>query len=385
MRMTRKSPTAFTLAAALIAMALLVSGCGPRWSYPVEGLPGGTVQFNRRIWKDYQDFTGEDGTVPLEQVLYGSGARLVETIVILTAEGESLEYDWSQTAETAALAENGSIFIFGQKLMPDLVYVQQPALEYDVQAGIQDIAPTAAGALGIPAPELSTGTVLVDVEAEAVLLLFLDGFGYVRFQEALDDGLVPNLASLDPPLPGLTTYPPITTVSTASMLTGTEPPRHGVETRGIRKTDAQTIFDTAAAAGLETAVVEGEALAFNIRNTDIDLSGDRDGNGSTDDNVLANALAVLEEGMPDLFMVHFHGIDDMGHEVGPGAELEKGKIREVDAAVGTILEKLPPGTLVIIFADHGMHTVEGQERLGNHGHLIPRDMLIPIWVFQVES
>ena len=136
----------------------------------------------------------------------------------------------------------------------------------------------------------------------------------------------------------------------------------------------------AAAAGLDVVAVEGEALAFNLRGAEVQLSGDRDGNGSTDDNVLANALAVLDDGMPDLFFVHFHGIDDAGHTYGPGAPEEEAAIREVDAAVGQLLAALPGDTLVIIFADHGMHQVEEEGRSGNHGNLIERDMFIPIWV-----
>jgi len=89
---------------------------------------------------------------------------------------------------------------------------------------------------------------------------------------------------------------------------------------------------------------------------------------------------VLEDGMPELFFVHFHGIDDAGHTYGPGAPEEEAVIREVDAALGRLLQSLPSDTLVIIFADHGMHQVEGEARSGNHGNLIERDMFIPIWV-----
>jgi predicted AlkP superfamily pyrophosphatase or phosphodiesterase len=91
-------------------------------------------------------------------------------------------------------------------------------------------------------------------------------------------------------------------------------------------------------------------------------------------------MAVLDEGMPDLFYVHFHGIDDAGHTYGPGVPKEAAAIREVDAAVGVLFEALPADTLVIIFADHGMHAVQEDGRLGNHEHLIERDMFIPIWV-----
>ncbi|MEJ2212399.1 MAG: alkaline phosphatase family protein, partial [Anaerolineae bacterium] len=162
------------------------------------------------------------------------------------------------------------------------------------------------------------------------------------------------------------------------LLTGAPPAASGVEQRGIRKTDVETLFDVATEAGLDVVAVEGNALAFNLRNAEMTLSGDRDGNGSSDDNVLANALAVLKEGMPHLFWVHFHGIDDAGHTYGPGAPEEQATIQGVDDAVGQLLAAVPAHTLIIIFADHGMHQVEEEGRLGNHGHLIERDMFIPI-------
>jgi len=218
-----------------------------------------------------------------------------------------------------------------------------------------------------------------------VTLIFLDGFGYVRYEEASSAGLIPNLAALGEPLLGLTAYPPSTKVGSAALLTGAPPEVNGVDGRSIRQTGVETLFDVAAAAGREVVAVEGEALSFNLRNTEIQLSGDRDGNGSTDDNVLANALAVLDEGMPDLFFVHFHGIDDAGHTYGPGAPEEKAAIQFVDAAVGQLLEALPAETLVILFADHGMHLVDEEGRVGNHGHLIERDMLIPIWITQITD
>jgi len=368
----------------LLCLALFSAGCGSRWEVTVRGLPGGDKVLNYQIWKEYEDFADEDA-IPLEQFFYGFGARVINKVTITDGDNKTQVLDWAQSAEEVLVKKNGSIRLGEEELKPASLVVELSAWEKRVEGQIYDIAPTAAAVLGIPAPTLATGVALSADPAQAVLLLFLDGFGYLRYQESLEGGLIPELAKLNPPLIGLTTYPPITTVSTASLLTGTEPPIHGVEVRGIRITETQTLFDVAAQAGLETAAVEGEALAFNLRNTDQVLSGDRDGNGGSDDNVLLNSLAVLENGMPDLFLVHFHGIDDQGHNVGPGAQEEIEKIREVDAAVGEILSRLPEGTMVVIFADHGMHLVDEEGRMGNHGHLIPRDMLIPIWVFRVEN
>lgn len=367
----------------ILAISFLFTGCQPAWGYSLSGLGEGDVLLNHQIWEEYADF-GDGERVPLEQILYGMGARVIDEITISEPEGEAGTFAWEEVSEDAWILKNGTVVLAGGEFNPSGLEVSLSPWEDKVQIRIYDLAPTAAGALGIPAPELSTGQAREVGPADAVLLLFLDGFGYLRYQESLAEGLIPELAKLDAPLVGLTAYPPVTTVSTASLLTGTEPVIHGVETRGIRKTDQETLLDTAAAANLRVASVEGEALAFNLRSAELTLSGDRDGNGGTDDNVLGNALSVLGAGMPELFYVHFHGIDDQGHEVGPGAPAEVEKIQEVDAAVGQILDQLPAGTLVIIFADHGMHQVEEEGRLGNHGHLIPRDMLIPVWIIRID-
>jgi len=366
-----------------LAAVLVNVGCQPSWEFSLVGLGDGEILINFQTWERYAGF-GEEEMVPLEQVLYGEGARIIDGLTITNSMGEYFAYSWEEICGQSWILKNGAVLIVDQEIIPTRLELTLSDWEREVEIKIFDLAATAANALGISPPEISSGKAW-DVEpANAVLLLFLDGFGYLRYQESLADGLIPEMASLDPPLVGLTTYPPITTVSTASLLTGTEPQKHGVETRGVRKTDQVTLLDTAAEGGLWVSAVEGEALAFNLRSAELTLSGDRDGNGGTDDNVLSNTLSVLETGMPDLFYVHFHGIDDQGHEVGPGAPAEEEKIQEVDAAVGEILDRLPGGTLVIIFADHGMHLVDEEGRVGNHGHLIPRDMLIPVWITRID-
>jgi predicted AlkP superfamily pyrophosphatase or phosphodiesterase len=110
------------------------------------------------------------------------------------------------------------------------------------------------------------------------------------------------------------------------------------------------------------------------------LSGDRDLNGSTDDNVFSNAEDVIKTNMPDLLWIHFHGIDDSGHSFGPDSEQVNRKIIEIDSFYGKIINMLPENTLIIAFADHGMHLVNEEGRVGNHGNLIYDDMVIPVFV-----
>ncbi|MBN2556218.1 MAG: alkaline phosphatase family protein [Anaerolineales bacterium] len=361
-------------------IVMFLSGCATFQTFTLVKADGGQWIFDSAAFEEYADFLSEEGCLPLEQLLYAGGFELIEEITVAT-DSEEAVFFWADVADTTCVLENGTPQIDGVSYPGAVVSASEYVQWSHVSLSITDLAPTAAEALGLRLADSATGTPLAVPDAEHVLFLFLDGFGYLQYESALQDGLIPHLAALPAATPGLTTYPPITSVSSASLLTGSIPAIHGADRRGIRVTESETLLDRACADGLSVVAVEGNALAFNLRNAELMLSGDRDANGGTDDNVLANALSVLELGMPDIFFVHFHGIDDLGHTYGPGTVPVLEKISEVDQAVGEILDAVPPGTLVIIFADHGMHAVQEEGRLGNHGHLIPEDMLIPLIVF----
>jgi hypothetical protein len=367
---------------ALITLALLTS-CGSSWQAVLARPAGGDQVVDGRFLGDLARFAEEvDGqeAVPLERVLVAAGYQAVERLAAIEPDGARHEFAWAEVASQSWWLPDGRLRVGTETFAVARVEVTPPALLSRATAHITDVAPTVAAALGLPAPAQATGQALEVVRAGHVLLVLLDGFGYLRYQEARAGGLVPNLAALGEPRVGLTVYPPITTVATAALLTGAPPAVNGVERSGLRQTQVETILDVVAAAGRRTVAVEGESLPFNLRGADARLSGDRDGNGRTDDNVLANTLAVLQEGMPDLLLVHFHGVDDAGHTYGPGAPEERAVIAEEDGAVGTLLAALPPDVLIILVADHGMHPVQEAGRLGNHGQLVERDMFIPVWV-----
>jgi hypothetical protein len=378
--MSSKRGGLWSATSSLLLLLLVLASCGRTWQAAVVSSRGDEMVVDAELLDSLAGFADEEKGIPLERVLWTAGHSLVERLVVTTPEGVRHELDWAAAADCAWWREDGTLDIRGETLPVSRIEVEPPALLDQVQVRLIDLAPTVAAALGLPVPAQATGQALQVPQSHRVLLLFLDGFGYLRYTQALDAGLIPNLAALPETWLGLTEYPPSTRVGTAALLTGAPPQINGVDGRSVRNTDVETLFDVAHAAGLDVVAVEGEALAFNLRNAETQLSGDRDGNGSTDDNVLTNALAVLQVGMPDLLYVHFHGIDDAGHTYGPGAPEEEAVIQEVDAAVGRLLDALPADTLVIIFADHGMHMVEEEGRSGNHAHLIELDMFIPIFV-----
>lgn len=357
--------------AALLALSLV--GCQRDWSLTVTD---GTITeaLTAAEWRALRErFAPDTDLVPLERALYSQGIDLVERVQV-----GKRDIAWADAYAEAWIDKRGQIILGKETLAADAITAHRPA-GVQIQASITDIAATACAALGVPAPALSTGRTLTHTQASQVTLIFLDALGYRRYQSALEEGLIPNLATLTPPLQAITVYPSVTKVASGALFTGAPPQVSGVEDSRQRATDAETIFDLLKAHGLSAKAVEGYNLSFNLRNVDFTLSSDQNGNGSSDDEVLANALAALQEN-PDLLFVHWHGIDDVGHDVGPNAPLEKAKVQEVDAQVGVLLDRLPPNSLVIIFADHGMHHVSDGDRLGNHGSLLPMDMLIPIWV-----
>eukprot|EP01063_Lacrimia_lanifica_P024596 TRINITY_DN3246_c0_g3_i1.p1 TRINITY_DN3246_c0_g3~~TRINITY_DN3246_c0_g3_i1.p1 ORF type:complete len:739 (+),score=240.63 TRINITY_DN3246_c0_g3_i1:876-3092(+) len=63
----------------------------------------------------------------------------------------------------------------------------------------------------------------------------------------------------------------------------------------------------------------------------------------------------------DLLVLHYLGIDHIGHYLGPLSPVMDAKEREMDGIIERIHRQLPDGTLLLVVSDHGM------TRSGNHG------------------
>jgi hypothetical protein len=374
----------------LLVAVLLLVGCGRGWNLPVtwDGQDMGAI--DQRMWRQwaeaYPHDVREENALLLERALWELGIAAVETVTI---DGES--YAWADVAEATWLRADrvrgggAQLDLGGDIRSVDRLELTVPQEAMVATAGVIDVAPTIAHALGLPAPSSASGASLMTgsyaaTQAERAVFIFLDGLGYRHYQAVRGDGVTPFLDGLGQPHLALTVYPSITRAASAAFLTGSPPAVNGVRDRGTRDTAVETLFDVIAANGLTSIAVEGEALSFNLRNTEIILSSDRDGDGHTDDNTFENAIGVIFERMPDFLWIHFHGIDDQGHSYGPESVQVESKLIEVDAYVRDIVDALPRGTLVVVASDHGMRRVSDGDRHGNHGTLAPEDMLVPIWV-----
>ncbi len=207
-------------------------------------------------------------------------------------------------------------------------------------------------------------------KGERVLIILLDGFGYHQYRYALENGYTPFLADYKKAEEALSVYKPVTNAGLAATLTGTGPEENGVYSREQKNLKTVDIFEKVKDFAGECLYIEGN---IKILNTSIEpvLNPDLNDNGSTDDEVFANALRNLNNEY-DLIYVHFHGIDDFGHNYGDLSEQTMEKIRETDSYLKELIKNW--SGKVIITADHGMHSIpEG----GDHGYVRYEDLIIP--------
>jgi hypothetical protein len=205
---------------------------------------------------------------------------------------------------------------------------------------------------------------------EKVLILFLDGFGYHQYEYALSKGYIPFMGSLEKPKMATTVFKPVTNAGFAAMITGQPPNINGVYDRKYKELKTESIFGFAQKKDKKAVLIEAD---IKILNTEIEpiLNIDRNKNGTKDDEVFETSLKELKEEL-DLALVHFHSIDDMGHEKGDFAKETMDTLKIVDEYVRELSTRW--NGRIIITSDHGMHSTP---KGGTHGMFRYEDMTVP--------
>ncbi|MDF1513592.1 MAG: hypothetical protein P1S60_07270, partial [Anaerolineae bacterium] len=194
----------------LALICSLVSGCGGNWQVEISSPGGDSYVVNAEILKSLADFEDQEQGLPLERVLWTAGYDVVNAVTFVEPDGNRHEMLWPDVAGGTWWGKRNNIFVLSQKIPVARIEVTPPVQLSSVEVRITDIAPAAAAALGIPWQMQAETTVLAALRSEHVIMLFLDGFGYIRFIQARADGLIPNLAGLPEPWVGVTEYPPST-------------------------------------------------------------------------------------------------------------------------------------------------------------------------------
>lgn len=362
----------------ILILCLLTSACQATWKIDLRNddlLTGSVGADDVDFYVDKLDAEAEE--ILFAPILFRNGFTLIDQISLYQNDTLIKTYDWESIAEKALISSSGRITIDGETFSPTAVDIKPSPLAAEIEFSIMDLAPTIAQVLNLtPLPE-AIGKPRYDGKVDHAVMILVDGMQYQKLHKMIAEGALPFFQAVSEIHQGLTVYPSITTASTAAVLTGAPPWVNGVYGYGYRSTEVKTLFDYAVEHGLTVTAVEGYSLAFNLPNAEVILSGDRDGDGHTDDNVLGNSIDVIQSNMPDLLFIHFHDVDDMGHGFGPDSHEYESAIIRVDGYLNQIYESLPEKTFITIFADHGMQE-DPNSTGGNHGQLTQSAMIIPI-------
>jgi len=215
-------------------------------------------------------------------------------------------------------------------------------------------------------------------DASRVLLLVLDGLGWHQLRERT--GLAPTLASLAGG-PITTVAPTTTAAALTSISTGLPPGEHGVVGYRIAVGDGATPHDEVLNA-LRWSTGSGDAqrrhdprafqpcvlfegqwppvvtrsaflgsgfTASHLSDTRLLGYGDRRG-------LVDAVLGAIADGEPFVY-AYWDDVDRTAHEFGL-AERYDAELVACDAMVAELLDRLPPGTGVVVTADHGQVHVD---------------------------
>ena len=201
------------------------------------------------------------------------------------------------------------------------------------------------------------------LERGRVLVLYIDGLGYALYHRAARAHM-PYAARLFECAPARTAYPPRTQPCMASMLTGVWPDAHGIHSRRDHRPLVPSLLAVPGA-----VLVEADSAPLALEREPVLTLPEP---GEDADGAVLRAALPLVRGDAPLVIVHFHGLDDMEHEVGDDEARLAPKLRALDEAVRQLTEGFHG--MAIFCADHGAH---GEDGAGSHCSFDYRDMFVP--------
>jgi hypothetical protein len=219
-------------------------------------------------------------------------------------------------------------------------------------------------------------------DADAVVLLLLDGLGWIELREHAD--LMPTLSAMTGG-PISTVVPATTASALTSLTTGLPPSQHGITGFRVlvegavlnvlrwhdgsrRPPDPTTVQRRAAWSGRPVpAVVRSEYRDGGF--TRAHLSGSRFVGWHTPSALVEHARRLVAAGERFVF-AYYPGIDTIAHEFGLRDAFYARELVAADRLVADLLDALPPRAALAVTSDHGQVHMEPEMWL-ELGDLLP--------------
>lgn len=359
---------------AIIMVTAIVSGCSGHnapWSVTING--NASTSINGPLYERFVNDSQTEGSVtgiPLEIFLYHYAIYPVTSVSY-----GGVSYDWNVVAQSSnddtpmLVTQNGSLYYDGKMADADDIEV---SVAEKPNISTLDVEPSVLYALdaGVARPGI------LPEKTDHVVLIYIDAFGYQRYEDSARLGLVNNISALGEPLKAHAVYPSVTQPNAKAMATGVDTDLVRGDFRSYIPYN-DTMLDILDREGRTAVWVDGDTAPVFVNGTV--LNKDQNGDGSDDDEAADAAIAQYKKGA-SLVVVHFVDTDEIMHKYGPGSPQAEAAVKRTDELAGKIVASLDKGTAVVVWADHGCHESEGT---GDHGMLIPDDMDIPIFVHYV--
>lgn len=358
----------------IILASVLIAGCtgakSAGWSFTINGDPAKSV--NDTVYAEFKNastyVTAADGSevdgISLELFLYHYGLYPVDNISF-----GGTAYDWKSVVESVdvephmLVEPNGSIFFDNHSYAVDNIDV---ATAEKPSVSTLDIEPSVLYAFGAGGRDD-----LIHEKTDRMVIFYVDAMGYDRYEDALSQGMAKNMSSLGQPIKAIAVYPTITQVNSKAMMTGKDTDLARGNFRSVLPYN-DTIFDILERQGLQCVWVDGFTAPIAVNRTVLNI--DKNGDGSDDDEAAAAAIQEYKGGA-DLIVAHFVDPDQSMEIYDPYSKEGLESVGKTDALIGKVLQSMDKGTLVVVWADHGCHTLPDG---GYHGSLAEEDMYVPI-------
>lgn len=235
---------------------------------------------------------------------------------------------------------------------------------------LADVLPSAASRLGVGGFTDALGLQAMDTSGEppaAITVLLVDGLGWWPWQR--DEEGTPVLAAMTRRRIS-TTVPSTTPTALASLGTGLPPGAHGIVGAAflipeegallhplswadgphpVATQPEPTVFERVAATGMPVLRVGASAYEGSGLTRAVLRGGVYAGSDSVD--AMIDAIAGHRRG---LAYAYVPDLDRTGHVHGVASREWAAGLRDVDAMVARILDRLPEDHLLVVTADHGM-------------------------------
>ena len=366
--------TVAVIAALSILLFAAVSGCtsnAQQWSITLQGEPA--IAINQSVYASLQNCNetiDEVNGVPLEIFLYYYGLYPVTAVTI-----DDRQYDWKREAYSY---DYDMPFL----VLPDGRIYDGKETYAASRINVTTTARPAHSSLELPhsimyslAGEGKEG--LINGTASQIIVYYVDALGYERYEKAKANGTINNIVGLGTPLEATCVYPSVSRVNSRALVTG-QPSNLTKGDFGSGIPDVETIFDRLQAQGKSAVWIDGVSAPVFIGD-DVIYRPDTNGNGKETDEISGEAIRQYLKGT-SLIIVHFKDTDKKGHAKGPESPEAVAALKEADNTIGCINSVLCPGTVIVVWADHGMHDISSG---GNHGTLLPEDMIVPLIIYRV--